>query len=227
VRRTSAVAMAAVATVAATVVLSLIRDGRAGTPPLPLAPLATLPPLRASGPAGPVGPEGVPLATGGALARPRVVGLGQRVDGIVCQTSEQVLFHIHAHLVIVVRGVAQQVPPGIGIAPPYQVAATPRGAFVAGASCFMWLHTHAADGIVHTESPIARTYTLGDFFDIWGQPLGRRQVGPAHGRVTALFGGRVFTGNPRAIPLLAHAQIELEVGRPLLAPERITFPVGL
>jgi hypothetical protein len=156
-----------------------------------------------------------------------VVVLGQRVDGIVCQTSEQVLFHIHAHLVIVVRGVAQQVPPGIGIAPPYQVASTPQGAFVAGASCFMWLHTHAADGIIHTESPIARTYTLGEFFDIWGQPLGRRQVGPAHGRVRALFDGRVFTGNPRAIPLLAHAQIELEVGRPLLAPERITFPAGL
>jgi len=41
----------------------------------------------------------------------------------------------------------------------------------------MWLHTHAADGIIHTESPVERTYTLGDFFDIWGQPLGRHQVG--------------------------------------------------
>jgi hypothetical protein len=227
VRRRTAVATSAVATVAAVVVLSLIRDGRAGSPPLPLASLATLSPMRASGPAGPVGPEGVPIPTGKALARPRSVVAGRRIDGIACQTSEQVLFHIHAHLVIVVRGVAQQVPAGIGIAPPYQVASTARGAFIAGASCFMWLHTHAADGLIHTESPIARTYTLGDFFDIWGQPLDRRQVGPAHGRVTALFDGRVFTGDPREIPLLAHAQIELEVGRPLLAPERIAFPVGL
>ena len=91
----------------------------------------------------------------------------------------------------------------------------------------MWLHTHAADGIIHTESPVDRTYRLGEFFDIWGQPLGRNRVGPAHGRVTALFDGRVFTGNPRAIPLLAHAQIQLDVGRPLVAPERITFPNGL
>jgi hypothetical protein len=34
------------------------------------------------------------------------------------------------------------------------------------------------------------------------------------------------TGNPRKIPLLAHSQIELEVGRPLVAPEKIAFPPG-
>jgi hypothetical protein len=39
--------------------------------------------------------------------------------------------------------------------------------------------------------------------------------------------GSAFTGNPRQIPLLAHAQIQLEVGRPLVAPEKITFPGGL
>jgi hypothetical protein len=91
----------------------------------------------------------------------------------------------------------------------------------------MWLHTHAADGVIHIESPVQRTYTLGEFFDIWGQPLNRRHVGPARGTVTVLFNGRVFTGNPRRIPLLAHSQIELEVGRPLVAPEEITFPAGL
>jgi len=58
-------------------------------------------------------------------------------------------------------------------------------------------------------------------------PLDRHRVGPAHGTVTAFFDGRVFTGNPRAIPLLAHAQIQLDVGRPLIAPEHITFPAGL
>jgi hypothetical protein len=91
----------------------------------------------------------------------------------------------------------------------------------------MWLHTHAADGIIHTESPVQRTYTLGEFFDIWGQQLNRNQVGLAQGRVTALFNGQVFTGSPRKIPLLAHAQIQLEVGRPLVVPEKIVFPEGL
>lgn len=91
----------------------------------------------------------------------------------------------------------------------------------------MWLHTHAADGIVHIESPVERTYTLGELFDVWGQPLTRRGVGPARGRVTAFLDGRVFAGDPRTIPLRAHSQIELEVGRPLVAPESIAFPGGL
>jgi hypothetical protein len=157
------------------------------------------------------GPEGVPTPHASTLAPPRRVGRDARIDGIACQTTEQVLFHIHAHLTIVVRGVARQVPAGIGI----------------GGSCFSWLHTHAADGIVDVESPLVRTYTLGNFFDVWGQRLDRTHVGPARGRVTAFFDGRVFRGDPRKIPLLAHAQIQLDVGRALVAPARIGFPRGL
>jgi hypothetical protein len=44
--------------------------------------------------------------------------------------------------------------------------------------------------------------------------------------VTAIVDGAVWTGDPRSIPLRAHEQIELEVGRPLVAPETITFPGG-
>jgi len=218
---------AGVAAFAATAVLALTRNGGAGSTALTLAPLSTVGKLRPVAAAGPLGPEGVPIPAAAALARVRLLADGQQIDGITCQAGEQVLFHIHAHLAIFVHGAPRQVPAGIGIAPPYEVERTPSGAFVAGATCFMWLHTHSADGIIHTESPIERTYTLGDFFDIWGQPLGHAQVGPAHGAVTALFNGRVFTGNPRQIPLLAHAQVQLEVGRPLIAPEQITFPKGL
>jgi hypothetical protein len=71
---------------------------------------------------------------------------------------------------------------------------------------------------------VKRTYTLGDFVDIWGQALAGREVGSAHRPVTAFFNRRLFTGNPRRIPLLAHAEIRLDVGKPLVAPERITFP---
>jgi hypothetical protein len=177
--------------------------------------------------AGPLGPEGVPIPAATMLARARLLANGQRIDGIACQSATTVLFHIHAHLTIFVDGEPRRVPAGIGIAPPLEVDETPAGAFVAGATCFMWLHTHSADGIIHTESPVERIYTLGNFFDIWGQPLNRRRVGPARGSVTAFFNGRVFTGNPRAIPLLAHAQIQLDVARPLIAPEHITFPQGL
>ncbi|HEY4413734.1 MAG TPA: hypothetical protein VGN06_12100 [Gaiellaceae bacterium] len=175
-----------------------------------------------------LGPEGVPIPTAPPLTRStRPVGIGERVDGIACQAHEQVLFHIHAHLTIFVRGRARQVPAGIGIGAPYEVLETRAGAFVAGATCFMWLHTHSADGIIHTESPIRRTYTLGDFFDIWGQPLGPDRVGPARGRVAVFVAGRRYEGDPRSVPLLAHAQIQLDVGAPPVAPERIAFPPGL
>jgi hypothetical protein len=225
--RASIGVVATLATLATTAALTLTRNGGAASARIPLAALGTLGQLRPVGAAGPLGPEGVPIPQSPALGRTRLVAPGEQIDAITCQAGEQVLFHIHAHLTIYVRGLARQVPAGIGIAPPYQVEATPRGAFVGGAACFMWLHTHAADGIIHTESPLQRTYTLGEFFDIWGQPLNRNQVGPAHGRVTAFFDGQVFTGDPREIPLLAHAQIQLEVGRPRRAPAKIAFPLGL
>ncbi len=151
---------------------------------------------------------------------------GKNVDGISCQTSEQTVFHIHAHLTVFVNGSARQVPAAIGI--PGAVAQnTAQGPFIGSGTCFYWLHTHAADGIIHIESPVHRTYTLGDFFDEWGQPLGPGQVGPARGPVTAIYNGQHYQGNPRNIPLNAHAQIQLEVGKPLVAPQKITFPGGL
>ena len=218
---------AGVAALAATAVLALTRSGSAGSAALPLAPLSTAGSFLPSPAAGPLGPEGVPIPQGRALAPPRLLRNGQQIDGITCQASEQVLFHIHAHLTIFIDGVPRQVPAGIGIAPPYGIEQTASGAFIARATCFMWLHTHSADGIIHTESPTQRMYTLGDFFDLWGQPLSRQRLGPSRGPVTALFDGRLFTGDPRQIPLLAHAQIQLEVGKPLLAPEHIAFPPGL
>ncbi|MDA8274314.1 MAG: hypothetical protein M0029_02915 [Actinomycetota bacterium] len=151
---------------------------------------------------------------------------GQTVDGIQCLSNEQTLFHIHAHLTIFVNGSPRQVPAGIGI-PGAQSQNSPQGPFVSSGSCFYWLHTHAADGVIHIESPVQRTYTLGDFFDEWGQPLGPNQVGPATGPVTAMYNGKRYEANPRDIPLNAHAQIQLEVGTPLVAPESVSFPNGL
>jgi hypothetical protein len=152
---------------------------------------------------------------------------GVTIDGIECQATEQVLFHIHAHLTIFVAGSQRAVPYGIGIAPPRRVQSTPNGSFVVGGGCFSWLHTHARDGIIHIESPVRRTYTLGNFFDVWRQPLTARQVGPARGPVTALLNGKVYKGSPRTIPLLAHAQIQLEVGKPLVSQQTISSWNGL
>jgi hypothetical protein len=219
----------AAAVIAAAVALWLAVAGGGGgaaAPPLRLAALSTLGTLRPAPAPGPAGPEGVPVPGAAALAGTGMKATGQAVDGIGCSTSEQTLFHIHAHLSVFVNGSARQVPAGIGI-PGARAIATARGPFVSSGTCFYWLHTHAADGIIHIESPVHRAYTLGEFFDEWRQPLGPGQVGPERGHVTALYNGRVYRGNPRDIPLTAHAQIQLEVGAPLVAPVAITWPAGL
>src|SRR3954454_23407444 len=107
---------------------------------------------------GPLGLEEVPIPQVPVLADPSALHLGQAVDGIKCQASEKVLFHIHSHLAIFAYGKQRQVPYGIGIGPPLRGAGGPAGPFVTQGSCFSWLHTHASDGIIHIESPVKRTY---------------------------------------------------------------------
>jgi hypothetical protein len=227
-----AVTAAAVVVIGAVVGIALALTGGSKAPSgqapkLRLAKLSTLGTLRPAPAVGAPGPEDVPVP----IAAPTLAGTttavtGQPVDGISCQTTEQTLFHIHAHLTVFVNGSARQIPAAIGI-PGAQAEATTRGPYIGSGTCFYWLHTHAADGIIHIESPVQRTYTLGNFFDEWRQPLGPSQVGPAAGHVVALYNGQVYEGNPRDIPLTAHAQIQLEVGTPLIAPQPISFPAGL
>ena len=197
-----------------------------GAPRLKLSSLASLGTLRLAGSPGRAGPEGVPIPRAAPLASTATAATGTDVDGIGCQSGEQTVFHIHAHLIVFVNGSPRLIPAGIGV-PGAQAQSTAQGLFVSSGTCFYWLHTHAADGIIHIESPIRRAYTLGDFFDEWGQPLGPHQLGPATGRVVAIYNGQRYAGNPRGIPLNPHAQIQLEIGTPLVAPETITFPRGL
>ncbi len=123
---------------------------------------------------------------------------GQPVDGIRCDTSEQVVYHRHAHLAVYSNGRPRIIPEGIGIVPPTQIVQTSAGPFVSAGKCFYWLHSHTADGIIHVESPSQRVYTLGNYFDIWNQPL-----------------------------LNAHTLIQLDVGSASPGPQPFTFPAGL
>jgi hypothetical protein len=185
-------------------------------------PLSSLGSLTAAPSPGALGPESVPIPSAPALAGASAATAGQAIDGISCDTSEQTVFHIHTHLTIFVNGQQRQVPAGIGI-PGAAAQHTRAGAFVESGSCFYWLHTHAADGIIHIESPVQRTYTLGEFFDEWGQPLGPSQAGSALGKVTVIAGGQVFKGNPRDVPLGSHENLQVEVGTPLVAPETVNW----
>ncbi|HEY0817058.1 MAG TPA: hypothetical protein VGE11_27595 [Pseudonocardia sp.] len=137
---------------------------------------------------------------------------GRPVDGISSSAEEQVAFHIHAHLQVYVDGQQRALPAGVGIVAPLQVRTTAEGPFVEGGAGIYWLHTHDASGVIHIESPVHRRFTLGELFDIWGQPLGPQQVGPAQGPVTVLVDGAVVGGDPRGLILNAHDVIQLDVG---------------
>jgi hypothetical protein len=165
----------------------------------------------------PLGPEGMPVEAGPALAPVAGAAAGGVVDGITCDATEQVAYHVHAHLAVFVNGRPRAIPAGIGVVQPV-LDQTPAGVFAQASRCYYWLHTHAADGVVHIESPTATTYTLGQFFDIWRQPLAVDQVGPDRGKLTVYVDGKRFSGDPRQIPLTAHEAIQLDVGGPTVGP---------
>ncbi len=152
---------------------------------------------------------------------------GQTVDGVSAQTAEQLVYHIHAHLAIYVNGTQKAVPAGIGIVQPWQTSPLQDGSmFVGGGKQIYYLHTHDNTGILHVESPTQTTYTLGQVFAEWNQPLSETQVGPATGSVIAYVNGHKYTGDPSKIELTPHATIQLDVGKDV-AFVPYTFPSGL
>jgi hypothetical protein len=193
--------------------------------PKPLRPLAGASGSPTQPPA--VGPEGVPLQRGAPLGPARSPAPGKSRGGIPCGSGEQLTYHVHARVTLFVKGRPRAVPLGVGIAPPLKIAKNRGGPFVSGGSCFSFLHTHASDGIVHIEAPGPVPFKLGQFFDVWQQRLDERHLGRFSGRVVAYVNGRRYRGDPRAIPLRKHAQVQLQVGQPFVSQRLITFPRGL
>jgi hypothetical protein len=171
---------------------------------------------------GPPGPEGIVLEQGPLLAPASTSATGQTVDGIQCNSTEQVVYHIHTHLTVFVDGALRAVPAGVGVVEPVPQQ-TANGVFVQASRCYYWLHTHAQDGVVHVEAPSQATYTLGQFFAIWRQPLSAGQVGPARGSVTTYVNGRKYTGDPSTITLSSREDVQLDVGTPTVAPRKVDW----
>jgi hypothetical protein len=221
------------------VITQLTGGGSGSVPPQfknPHVPVEAIPASMSSSwvqpPAGTPGPETVPVPSGPKLATLLNSATGQEIDGVQCQAGEKTVVHVHTHLTIFVNGKAQVIPYGIGI-PGFQAVSTSSGPFVETGSCFYWLHVHANDGIIHVESPsTTQTFTLGQFFQIWGIPLSKTQVGSATGPVTVFFTSPgkkpgLYTGNPNDLPLGDHYEIQLVVGTPIVAPVQVTNWGGL
>ena len=149
--------------------------------------------------------------------------------GIPCDQLEHTQTHYHAALQIIYQGTPVSIPSDIGRVSP----------------CFYWLHVHAeSPGVIHIESPKARTFTLGDFFKVWSvSKKAPVLLDPTH---VALFtltgeqklvvyvdlndgkGPQIYTGDPAAILLKAREVITLEITPPTVnPPPKFTFPSGL
>ena len=141
-------------------------------------------------------------------------------NGIQCNTIEHLLFHVHAHLDIIINGQYFLIPSQIGIIP---------------GKCIYWLHTHDVTGIIHIESPINRDFTLGHFFDIWDKKFNNSQIFDYMSNDTNTLsvyvnGTKVQVGiDYRDIKLHPHDEIAIVYGRMSSAtiPSSYDFPQGL
>ena len=170
---------------------------------------------------GPQGPEGIPLEQRTLLAPTPTGSTGDTIDGIGCDPSEQAVYHVHTHLAVYVDGVLRPIAPGIGIVQP-EASQSTAGPFYGASTCYYWLHVHAQDGVIHIESPTVQSYTLGQFFDLWDQPLAASRVGTAGGTVTVFVDGQLHRGDPRAIRLGSQEDIQIDVGT-VVPPMRVDW----
>ncbi len=136
------------------------------------------------------------------------------IDGISCDRTEGAVEHVHTDLQLYERGRAVTLPANVGI---------PQGS-----ACLYWVHTHAADGIIHIESPVKRNFDLGEFFDIWGPDLSwTRAAGvsaPHGGRLSIWVNGVPWHGkDPRAIRLRDRETIVIQSGAPFAKPASVDW----
>ncbi len=136
---------------------------------------------------------------------------GQVVDGVPCVVADLPEHHIHVHVGVYVDGVSVKVPAGIGVGRPWGFDSN---GFLTNGSCFAWMHTHDTTGVVHIVTPDQKVFTLGQLFEVWGQPVAPGVAFNYRGMLTVLVDGRAIEGDPRAVRLTQFENIVLELGHP-------------
>jgi hypothetical protein len=131
---------------------------------------------------------------------PTDAAAAMRAAGLPMLSREGTVEHIHAHLDVRVNGQPVKVPAMIGI--------DRRG--------ISPVHTHDSTGVIHVESPVKQTFTLGEFFTEWDVGLSTDSIGGLRAgdgkTLRAFLNGNPITGNPAALPINAHDEIVLIYG---------------
>jgi len=143
-------------------------------------------------------------------------GKGQPVDGINCGPSDET-YHVHTHLSIFLNGEALAIPGQIGI------IRTPT-------DCFYQIHTHDSSGKLHVEGPVPALYTLGQYFDIWGEPLENTNVAGLTGMPIVIYVTdtdgvvtQVADTDWKNIELKSHREVTIQVGTPITEIPNFTW----
>jgi hypothetical protein len=141
----------------------------------------------------------------------RTLQLRLRAIGLDPLREEGQVVHIHQHLDLYADGDRVTVPAQIGI--------DAGGGFISD------LHTHDTDGIMHVESPTQRTFTLGQFFAVWGVRLGGGCIGglcrTGDKRLRTWVDGTPVTADPTRIVLEEHQEIVLAYGTEAQMPKPV------
>ena len=171
-----------------------------------------------SAPARPIDASLASVQTGPAPWQPEYGGLPDRLVplGLHALSQSGTVEHIHAHLDLFVLGKHAAVPAQIGI---------DDGSFITE------LHTHDPTGVMHIESPTKQTFTLGQFFGVWGVRLTSRCLGrycsSLKSPLRLYVNGRLRTLAPWRLPLHAHDEVALVYGPPpKKIPSSYHFPSG-
>lgn len=162
------------------------------------------------------------IQTGEAPWVAETIHLRERLKdiGLPALAEEGTVLHIHQHLDIFVDSKSVAVPEDIGINQ--------------GAQFISPLHVHDLTGVIHVESPTVQTFTLGQFFDVWGVKLTNDCIGgyctSGDKTLKVFVNGALYSGNPRDLTLEAHQEIFMAYGTsgqlPSPIPASYAFPEG-
>jgi len=122
------------------------------------------------------------------------------VDGVGCARNEN--YHVHALLSVYRNGQRLAIPDSIG----------------RGSGCSYEMHTHDGSGVIHIETDVPKTFTLGQFLALWGQSISAGSIlglaGPAQYYVIENEKITPLTTDPAAVVLAGRKEIVIITGTP-------------
>jgi hypothetical protein len=181
-------------------------------PPPPPAP-PTVPPLD---------PTPEDLSDGHAVGTPRWPDPRTRIDGTPigrfdCVFNPPQALEFYAHLSILVNNEFQRIPRYLGA---HRTPVT---------HCFYAIHTHDTSGRIHVTPAAPGIFTLGELFQIWGQPLTNTNVAGIAGLPIEIFVTddgttiRVEDYDWANIELRPYREITIAIGTPLIEIPNFTW----